>query len=61
MLETLLLRLVQKRKGKGKGKGEVKKEVFQPLTDDEKNDIASYELELMQTEVSQVCTTTTVA
>jgi hypothetical protein len=54
---TTQLAGVQKRKGKGKGKGEVKKDAFQPLIDEEKNDIASYELELVQSEVTQVRST----
>ncbi len=44
----------QKKKGNKKGKIEVKKELMSKLNDDEKNDLVSLEIELVQAEVEQV-------
>ena len=47
---------MQKKKGTRKGKVEVskRKELFQKLNDDEKNDLVGQEVELVQTEIEQV-------
>jgi hypothetical protein len=44
-----------KKKTTKKGKIEIKKEAFMKLTDDEKNDLVSQEIELVQAEIDQVC------
>jgi len=44
----------KKKKGNKKGKIETKKEVFNKLTDDEKNDLVSQEIELVQAEIDQL-------
>ena len=44
----------QKKKGAKKGKIEVKKELMSKLNDDEKNDLVSLEIELVQAEVEQL-------
>jgi hypothetical protein len=43
-----------KKKTTKKGKIEIKKEAFMKLTDDEKNDLVSQEIELVQAEIDQV-------
>jgi hypothetical protein len=45
---------LQKKKGGKKGKIEIKKELMSKLNDDEKNDLVSLEIELVQSEVEQV-------
>jgi hypothetical protein len=45
---------MQKKKGGKKSKIEVKKELMSKLNDDEKNDLVSLEIELVQAEVEQV-------
>mmetsp|Transcript_10190 Transcript_10190/g.25401 ORF Transcript_10190/g.25401 Transcript_10190/m.25401 type:complete len:383 (-) Transcript_10190:297-1445(-) len=44
----------KKKKSSKKGKIEVKKEQFQKLTDDEKNDLVGQEVELVQAEIDQL-------
>lgn len=44
----------KKKKISKKGKVEVKKETFQRLTDEEKNDIASHEIEVLQAEIDNI-------
>ena len=48
--------LPQKKKSSKKGKIETKQQLFNKLTDDEKNDLVSMEVELVQAEIEQVCT-----
>lgn len=45
---------LQKKKGGKKTKAEVKKDTFQKLNDDEKNDLVSQEIELVQAEIEGV-------
>ncbi len=45
----------QKKRTSKKGKAEAKQAVFVPLSADEKNDIASHELELLHADIEQVC------
>jgi len=45
---------MQKKKGAKKGKVETKKELMSKLNDDEKNDLVSLEIELVQAEVEQL-------
>lgn len=47
---------LQAKKGvKKKNKIEVQKAAFNKLNDDEKNDLVSQEIELLQAEIEQVC------
>ena len=54
MYVLYLARTAQKKKGAKKGKIEVKKEMMSKLNDDEKNDLVSLEIELVQAEVEQL-------
>ena len=47
---------MKKKKGlKKNSKLEAKKDAFNKLNDDEKNDLVSQEIELVQTEIEKVC------
>lgn len=46
--------LTKKKKTTKKGKVEVKKETFQKLADEEKNDIAGHEIEVIQAEIDNI-------